>query len=86
MAVASRLRRLSNGVSVVGVLVPEVVAGVPVGGRRLESIPVLVRFNAGPEFESVSYNMNVCVSSNCWFCRGQGKTYGIVVVVDLDGN
>lgn len=30
-----------------GVEVPEVAAGVPVGGRRLESIPVFVRMNSG---------------------------------------
>lgn len=30
-----------------GVEVPEVSAGVPVGGRRLERMPVFVRLNSG---------------------------------------
>lgn len=30
-----------------GVEVPEVTAGVPVGGRRLERMPVFVRLNSG---------------------------------------
>lgn len=34
------------GVEVEGVEVPDVVAGVPVGGRRLDRMPVFVRLNS----------------------------------------